>query len=290
MDPSEKKHSLRIVDEAAVAVGRHIFQHTVCFVDREKSEVASGTLVKIGCRLLVATAGHCVPPSPSGRLWFVRRTMHPENGPTLAILSHAKIAFDGMDVGVLELDAQSAPDFLQQSPISLDQIADLGAGRDGRPAILVGSRAADVTTSHDSSGTPVHRFDTSPFIGIGIGDGSWPEIPEDAWSNDIGTNPDTDRDVLLEYHQDDGFEIDTQTNKDLGHPGGMSGGGIWDQGFYEKETWSPDRARLMGIQTHRFRHHPYLRGIQIRHWLRLVHSVFPDLRPQLEESFPGVGA
>jgi len=74
------------------------------------------------------------------------------------------------------------------------------------------------------------------------------------------------------------------------HPGGYSGGGIWDQHFSTEGVWTPGKATLFGMQSSWSESERYVRGVQIAHWLRLIHQHYPELQTQLEQQFVGAFA
>ncbi len=102
--------------------------------------------------------------------------------------------------------------------------------------------------------------------------------------------PDADAaiDIILDYPAGDSAtkRLDKEGPFALPDPSGMSGGGLWDQGFETQLIWKPEGASLMGIQSAWHPKERYVRAVQIIHWLRLVHQHYPDLRNILEERFP----
>src|SRR5262249_54312982 len=82
-------------------------------------QIGAGVLVQVGCKLLIATAAHCIendpfvlpetgfplPPRPNGNL-VIRRVTH-----------------ERLDVGVLELDSGQALEVLRQRPCSLGNLS-----------------------------------------------------------------------------------------------------------------------------------------------------------------------
>jgi hypothetical protein len=101
----------------------------------------------------------------------------------------------------------------------------------------------------------------------------------------VSTDPlDIANDFIVDYPTDDQMKAEGFPSINLPHPGGISGGGIWDQGFESETLWAPQKSRLIAIQSRWCSKQRYLRAIQVHHWLRLLHRDFPDLRQPIEES------
>lgn len=119
-----------------------------------------------------------------------------------------------------------------------------------------------------------------PYWGVAMMPDEWPEVPPDSWPSDAET------DVFLDYPDDDSLVNEGYWPIDLPDPSGMSGGGIWDEGHGLDPIWSPESVKLFAIQSGWYEKKRYVRGVQIIHWLRLIHEHYRDLRPLLEEQFP----
>ncbi|MEM8865398.1 MAG: hypothetical protein AAGF31_07605, partial [Planctomycetota bacterium] len=93
-------------------------------------------------------------------------------------------------------------------------------------------------------------------------------------------------DIMMHYPSGtaDTHRTDTGEPVELPNPKGMSGGGLWDQGFDADELWSTDSAFLFGIQCSWFPTKRYVRVVQISHWLDLVKTRFPELTSSIEDA------
>lgn len=71
--------------------------------------------------------------------------------------------------------------------------------------------------------------------------------------------------------------------EDMVPPRGMSGGGIWRIPPPDDPViWTPGRLRLIGITTLYFQRLDEVRGVRMHHWLELLSSDLPELRPATE--------
>lgn len=258
-----------------------LYPRSVAYLNRISQEIASGTLISMQDRLFIATVAHAIPDDGS-ELWVfgLGRSLYPtdpaEKYPGL--LRSGKSDDGKYDVGYLELDAaRSLPDLRLQS-WTLDRIGVLGCGREGHPILLVGNPVALGKFTPETDQAPEHWQIANIFY-------LTKPLMHPDWPTAIAEPGDPNVDVFLEYPEGDAKDMLTGKAMPLPHPGGMSGGGIWDQGFFKGEMWSPDAARLFAIQAGWYARSRFVRGIQIIHWLRLIHRDYPDLRSLLESRF-----
>lgn len=62
---------------------------------------------------------------------------------------------------------------------------------------------------------------------------------------------------------------------------GLSGSGMWTINDATDSFWSPDHARLVGIE-HCWMKDEYLRGNPMREWLQMVREDIPELAPEID--------
>lgn len=274
-------------DQALAAVeGRALLGNltpfTVPLFDQETGDLGSGTVIRVGPHILVATAGHCVPVSPSGRVRVLGKTARALQGEMLGFPKFARAPRDRVDVAFLEVDRASAEAFLAKEALPLDRVADIGNGDPSQAAIVMGGPASLVPPTRATGGVVVPICAVRTEI-----------IPEDEWAELLPfgeriPKPDSAIDVFLDFPVDGWWQIKANKRDGVVDPKGTSGGGIWS--FQESQIpWSPDVARLFAIQSRwdpRRSENRYLRGTQIIHWLRLVASHYPGLAPDLERRFP----
>ena len=106
---------------------------------------------------------------------------------------------------------------------------------------------------------------------------------ENEWPASL--NADLGKHIILDYPNTPGVRMDNDNPVMLPNPKGMSGGGLWDQGFENNELWTSESAKLIGVQSSWYPKVRYACVVQIVHWLRLIHANYPDLRAILEAQF-----
>jgi len=246
-----------------------------------KWDVFSGTLVAIGERLFVCTASHCIDQGQSlTRYWILGdKPRYMSDGAPRVVAAHGSLG-DNPDVGLLELDRASFAQFSSKVACTIDRIEVAGAGRNNRLVSLIGAPAQLVK--------PEKIGQAEGFKAMVISYCSHPLDPSDPTWAKVEPPADVNIDIVLDYPagQDQTTRLDTNEKYALPEPGGMSGGGLWDQGFGTHDVWSPTHAFLFGIQSAWHEGKRYVRAVQIIHWLRLIHQHYPDLRTNLEARFP----
>ena len=261
-------------------VGDALQRHSLAFVfqsRQDKPELASGTLVKIGDSILVATAGHVVDQTTT--LQFVgenridfRCDFTPEKGfhnvgggSNVAVLRWGRHAM--YDVGLFELD-ESAPSKLEREPIDITRIS-IAQPQYGRTAFVYGYPSefvkARLMGGRDGYLLPVGTISYPQLV---MAPYEWPQLP------DTARPAQEDVDCFVRYSRTDemikvaprnrhGFPPPPDLPDTLPSAVGMSGGGFW-QNFKpsEQRLWSTDSYRLIAIQSAWFEGAEYLRAIQ----------------------------
>ncbi len=267
-----------IASQSSLAVHRFVYPSTVSMVDTgsRPRALSSGTLVGLGDRVFVATARHCVPPNPTGRLWIVP---HEPRSPSTGMLAFIQFGrHPNLDLAFLELDRQSVTEFLPQHICcELSNLWPCGWGRANR-AITICGTPVQFTEGQGTVDVPLNAVNIA-FTTAPLTPSEFPTTPD----GDRDADPATD--IFFEYPTE-GQRSDEGIPISLDSPEGFSGGGIWDQGFARGELWSPANAKLIGVQSSWHAGQRYSRGIQIIHWLRLLWSADETCRPQTEAAFP----
>lgn len=106
------------------------------------------------------------------------------------------------------------------------------------------------------------------------------------------SDPYIDGHIYLHYPEDAGFiDIHGAPISTLPHPGGMSGGGIWVSSIPQRNLerkdgdiglWSPNDIKLVAIDAAWNKSKGYLKGVDIREWVKLVKTHFPNTFPSFE--------
>ena len=271
MDASTK---IKIAQLSCKPLWSKLVRVAVTLADIEKDyRSGSGTLVRIADHLFVATAAHVIPPRPNGRMLVIGSKWREPASGMLAILRHGKEP--ACDVGYLDLDVEIALEHIKCESCGLEDLRDLGQGRVLRSAILLGSPSCEATLERQSLEFGVVGYSCSPMSAEEIEE----RAPDNGWDSRV--------DVFLDYQFTDCRRMDTMENVVAPTPPGMSGGGLWDQGF-DSGVWSSEKAKLFAIQNSWHRTKGYIRATQIRHWLRLICDDYPDLREVVAEAHPSV--
>ena len=270
------------------AVKQHLFPYSVCLFDTKDETdpsngwaIFSGTLVEIGRHLFVATASHCVENGDAPtRYWIIPDKPGFLNDGVPRVVRAIGSPEDHPDVGLLEVDKSTIALLPSKRPCGLAQLKTEGYGRTNRLVALIGSPQEYL--SEETRGA------ARGFKAVVISYNSVP-LTRSEWPSILANPPfDENNDILMDYPSgsQNTTRLDTAQPIELPHPGGMSGGGLWDQGFNGQEIWSPNGVFLFGIQSRWNPDRRYIRAVQIKHWLRLVHQHYPDLRQEIDSAFP----
>ena len=247
------------------------FAVTLLDLESKDKNVGSGTLVSLGNRLLIATAAHVIPSNPTGRLWLIRRQGRYAKDGFPGFLKWRRHPDPRKDVGYLEVNRQTVTEYLDNDDFcTIDNIANFGAGRKNRGTIVVGTPAAKVQPQTVGE-TAILKFEVMPYWTTPLMPKQWPRVGKH------DTPPDYSIDVFLEYPETESRDVHTNRPSKVPNAVGMSGGGIWDQGFGLRKIWDPRDCKLYAIQSGWEERKRYLRGVQIGHWIELVASDYPDL-------------
>ena len=283
----EPKQKLEIAAQSSQAVLKSLAAHSVSIYDTNDNDdpmnwgVFSGTLVAIGGRIFVATASHCIVDTTSlTRYWILSDSPRQRSGGVPGVVAAWKTPSDDPDVGVLELDPASLSQYASKQACNLERLKLTGLGRPGRICSLVGS-PGEYVQEESCGGARGFKAVVISYNSTPIGTSDWPGFIADP-------APYQDVNILMHYPSgtNDTTRLDTGDPIALPDPGGMSGGGLWDQGFETNKIWSTDNAFLFGIQIAWFPSERYVWVVQVKHWLQLVHHHYPDLRAEIDGRFP----
>lgn len=264
---------LTIVKKSMSELQRVLFRRSVAFftpIGTDEMSFGSGTLVSVGDKLFIATAGHIIADAQEEEVWALAGESQDSRSPAAPVLRKGKYPDNDPDVGFLELGTISVSERLKKDACPLELLANYGCGRPLRPTILVGSPAEYLKRSGSALIPQFMAYYAMPMT-------------EDEWEKTV--DPDTDKDIFLDYPDTPAEEMGSGASMLLPNPKGMSGGGVWDQGFEDGVIWTNQSAKLIGIQSRWNDQSRYVRAVQIIHWLRLIHSSYPDARPLLEQHF-----
>jgi len=224
--------------------------------DGAPHDIGSGTCIAIDGRHFVATADHVIRDFPDDELLLITEL----DGQTWTPGIRARGSEPRLDLAWIEL-VPGAEEHMSRNFIGLERVRphchDIGedvAAVYGFPSRLVehvpGSK----------------RIDVQPLcFGTGTIDGST-----------VSTTYASDEDLYLGFPYDELSGSDGKPITDPIEAPGLSGGGIWALDINRKGIWTPESARLIGIQ-HSWLRWQWVRGTQIQHWLALVARDLPEL-------------
>ena len=299
----EHHQSANIAEQSAVidGAGEFLRKHSVLFMYEKSGErtSASGTLVQIGDRLLVATARHTIPRG-SQMLEFIGANMicvdsSPEVAPGKRIWTGQRPAkvvngkrHQEFDVGLIELES-SALSVLGHEAIPLSGIS-IRTPQFGRTAFVYGFPSEFERSQKISESSGFLRVGSMTYPNPVLAPEEWPHVP------DHDTTPEESVDCFMRYCRDDEMKaiVPIGRNRGLDLSGfperlpavhGMSGGGFWQRWtpVNDRELWLACDYELFAIQSSWYEPSRYIRGVQIRHWLDLVAESYPDLKPMIDE-------
>jgi hypothetical protein len=265
--------------QAMLATGWAIRPFAICMLELREKTVSSGTVLRLGNHVFIATARHVIPENPNGRFWIVRRQPRSASEGFPGFVKWRLHPNAHIDVGYLEAECDSLVDYLGHDDFcTIENLADFGPGRENRGIIVVGGPAEKIRHLTDGERSHVMAFELMPYGTPCLSPNNWPKVGAQ------NRPPHPDIDVFLEY-PNECFDVEPNgvtSVATLPHPGGMSGGGVWDQGFAQPDgLWTPRDCKLFAIQSSWNESKRYLRATQIRHWIDLIREDYPDLRDAL---------
>ncbi|HWB11549.1 MAG TPA: hypothetical protein VFE62_02690 [Gemmataceae bacterium] len=229
----EPPQPIRLRSEIIKLLPIEMQRHSVAYIDTQSPEqkIATGTLVTIDGRLLVATASHTIPKDPGCRLCFVGNTEQPTE-PNLEVLGWAKQRAKGLsepypDVGFIELRPDAA-ERLGREPLSLYRLHLFGPGRVGPACYVLGYPADEVQQQVIGKKVMLWRVQLVIYTNKPLEPANWPLVPESAHK------PRRSVDIFVPYPigEDELFQFSWQEKQSWNEPVGMSGGGLWQARDY----------------------------------------------------------
>jgi hypothetical protein len=261
--------SLQPKDPAAAAsltLHEYVSNRSVALLLRSRPgqlEIASGTSVKIGDHLLVATAAHNVDGLKPRDLEVIPAGRRTAKDPrVLGIGLHRLWSQDYIDVAWLELE--SAGKSSEMWFVRLEEIEPLNPEDEVHPVLLQGYPCASVEV-------PAQYQDRPVVESVGL-------MTLSVQPAHRRTVHHAGIDIALEFPPHDGSLNDAN----LPPPAGISGGGLWlVPRFANHAVWSPELAKLVGIGRAWWREPREFVGTRIEEWLELVAHDFPDIQSEI---------
>ena len=267
--PPPSARQLALFDEHSAAVQPYIADRSVAIICQSAGtpkDLGSGTLVQIGDKTFIATAGHVIEGYALPDLVilpFKGKDRH-----RFAPLSMG--ACQGSDVAWIEVIPARALDSppwqaatLNSIQCGVDHIWDVVAFH-GFPRELL----------RLSSGTVrPHLLAQLYFAGGTVATADWP--------NNIDPPLDPRKDLVVDYTLTGRVPGDP-LGRTVPDPYGVSGAGIWSFGSHVPGLWSPACARLIGIDRSWVSGKRLLFATQMQYWLDCLANSYPDLQALID--------
>jgi hypothetical protein len=263
MELLEKLH-IQHADAAAVTLHNWLSERSVALLLREQPdqlEIGSGVCIQVGERYLVSTVAHNIENLDTSKIEVV--PVGARAATAIAIRrfgSRSSVGSSTVDVGWIELEPEDCQRSRAQF-ISLEHIHPLDHEEGRRACILQGYPAATVDVSAQYSERPLVESDGLLTL----------SIPPAARRGRHRPG----FDIAVEYPPHDKSLDESR----LPPPPGLSGGGLWlVPTFEERQVWSPEHSRLIGIQRGWRRAEKEAVCTRVEHWLDLVATDIAETR------------
>jgi hypothetical protein len=280
--PDLDSKALEIGHNLSTAAAQNLSRHSLAyvFIRTDKPGSGSGTLVRIGDRLLVATTAHTIPKRPD-QVTLVSKIKPDRMKRQPSILNVAKS--EHHDVGLIEVEADT-PKLIEMEAIGIDRIADLKSGLHHCKSWVVGYPGANAQWNVPAPG--VLGFRASSMGCEPIDPIAWHRIQ--LGRDDKPLDPEAY--AMFYFNIEEPLFVHSENpcrDEYAAEPFGMSGGGIWQcRQSAEGRNWYPHDLCLFAIQSAWCVGRKHAKAIQIIHWLRLVADTYQDLREELIDAFP----
>ena len=258
-----------LTDNEVNALAPHTFKCSIAIVQyysRDKNYVGSGTLIQIGSRFFIATAGHNLTDVPDKSLYYVYgEEMVYEQLPFIRRKPLANEREPDPDVGYIEVSSEIATSMTEKEFIPLNRIRPYIAAWPTR-VFLTGFPAEMVQVESALK----NKFNLSAI-------GYLTEIKMDK-------EPDgKSKDIYIDYELTSVF-VEKQLGMEMPEPFGLSGGGLWALPIIDQtKLWRPSDTTLIGIERSWLKESSCVCCTQIQHWLKLVANDYPDLTEIIDE-------
>lgn len=248
--------------------------------------ISSGTAVKIGNHLFIATAKHVIEDDDDFSHYHLcaknrRELLYSSLSKPIRKLNCPLVNNRDIDVGLLEYDLDKfSNEYDDIRPIDISRIRLPHTDRTMRRHALLGYPSECLETGQN--GQKVWTGCKSMIYGTVPKDDS--ESGQYLGGNSSEANYDPSIHIILGLIQ----TAEIAPSKCIESPVGMSGGGLWDYQVDDREKlWTPEESYLVGIQSAWDEENRLLKVIQIQHWLKLVYDNYEDLQEDIRTSIPG---
>jgi hypothetical protein len=239
----------------------------VAFENGEPVELGSGTCVMIANRCFIATAAHVIDKYPNEALFLITSQERQDSTPLII----GRGSDPDADVAWLELEP------------GIDRVIDRNFISIERMCLGVSHLETDLAVVYGFPAEKARVHGAVPIRGLGVQPICFATHTLDAQEQPVGS--DSDRDLFLAY-PDEGLFGPDGPMAGIRAPG-LSGGGIWTVEANTAGLWSPEHAKLIGIE-HSWLPWKWVKGSQVQHFLRLMCRTVPELATVIRAVHPTI--
>lgn len=259
--PGGELRQISAVDlQSVAAAGLHVAKRYGCMVsiaDNPPDFRGSGTLVRVGNTVFVATARHLfkrVVPADRACFWWAQGSRH-----ECVAVEDIRWPEGDVDIAAVRLTQT------RKHGLPLDRL-ELNPTEDGSELWIV-SGISQAGVSRDFE-TKTMR---ASWWALGLC-----ALPRDRWPN-VASAGVAGRDLFAHYSKSYALDANGKAMPAV-DPHGLSGGGMWSVRGPRDHIWSPDNAaHLIGIEYATGESTwSWLRGTRIAEWLKVVRDNWPD--------------
>lgn len=244
LSPNEQ----RIVREREPLIQAHLARRTIILCRAAGDAVGAGTLVDFNGTLMIATAWHVaqlMKDAPDALVYAGLSISHPAIRPFHELASKYERA-PVADVAALVLRPEARDTLSGAAWVPASHV---GVGPWGLPETVVQVGSPLEVRRQARTGTLLPKVDSQSGQVAVMVTTCLKSCDAANHANDEANEARAKRWPPANDHHVDWSERDAEGDGrvEMPHPGGMSGGGVWDWRCPIDEVWAPDRLRLIGI-------------------------------------------
>lgn len=259
--------------ESLNAAGGHVARQYACMVtigDDPPHFCGSGTLVRVGDEVYVATAKHLFDKRPSDAracFWWGMESDH-----ECVRIQEIRWPPGGIDIAAAKLDSDCQGNGLPLDRIELDPVLD---GSEFWLISGISQTGVDLNNLKREISVVWWTLGLCP-------------LPRDRWPK-LDPSPSPDRDLFAHYSNNHALDQGGERMDGI-DPHGLSGGGMWAVRMNGNGVWSPGSAtRLIGIERVTSENKwSWLVGTKLEEWLKLVFDNWPGAGTTISAEFPSL--
>lgn len=238
----------------------------------------TGTCIRLGGRYFVATAGHHFTDAPLPQCISIAPLLSPNGEDPMPVKGRHnwQVASPSVDIAWIELsDAECTT--LRQDFVDITQLETSGREVLGERMYIYGF-PGDPFDPLLQQARPDYRITSLSLDTVGKS----ASAVSSAYEPSVA-------DIFAKYSARDvqGVRDRTYVASLPKVVKGLSGAGLWQFNDRDRFVWTPEAAKLVGIEHAWCAAEEWLRCTPIRHWLNLVAKDVPELGPTIESALEG---